>query len=134
MIRIERPPNFAAIVNVIPHAKKDGVLFAYGEDIFNPSNAVIPKWLIAHEELHCARQTNPEAWWQRYLFDREFRYQEELVAHTAEYRSACRAMKGGSMSKAGLLDRTARRLIAPFYGYRISLHQALQDVLRESRA
>ena len=133
MIRIERPPNYDAIVQVFPKAATHGVLFAYGEDIFNPSNANIPKWIAAHEYKHCARQflTTPESWWGLYLKDPEFRYYEEVLAHAAEYREALTFTPNDRNAMAKLLDRTARRLIAPLYEYTgKTLQLALKDVAR----
>lgn len=127
MIRREHPPNFDAIVAAFPIAGRGSVIFAYGEDIFNPSNISIPKWLAAHEYKHCARQavTSPEAWWKSYLNDSEFRYQEELLGHVEEFK---KGVKG--YSRAGLLNRTAERLIAPLYNYwpPRTFKQAIADI------
>src|SRR6266403_4994244 len=100
VIKIEQPPNFERIHAVFPNAGDKGVLVAYGEDIFNPSNVHISPALLAHEYRHCARQwqADPEAWWEKYMTDQEFRYHEELIAHAEEY--ACQA----KMTK----DRNAR--------------------------
>lgn len=131
MIRIERPPNFDAILEAFPDAGKPGVLFAYGENIFNPSNVKIPNWLIAHEYKHCARQflTSAEVWWEGYLTDQAFRYHEELLAHVAELREAMGASKDRN-TRFKLFDRTARRLIAPLYNYQPvkTLRDALNDI------
>ena len=132
MIRIERPPNFDEIVKVFPKAADKGVLFAYGEDIFNPSNVSIPTWIAAHEYKHCARQflSSPEAWWQQYLTDQEFRYREELIAHNAEMIEAIGLAKRDRNVYAKILDRTARRVVAHLYNYDPpkSYRQAMIDV------
>ncbi len=132
MIRIERPPNFDAIVAVFPKADSYGVLFAYGEDVFNPSGASIPKWIMAHEYKHCARQflMTPELWWENYLTNSDFRYREELLAHAAEFNEAKDLSKRDRNVYAKLFDRTAHRLIAPLYNYQPArtLRQALNDL------
>lgn len=131
MIRIERPPNFDQILEKFPKADGHGVLFAYGEYIYNPSNVVIPHWLMAHEYRHCARQwqADPEAWWSKYLTDDEFRYGEELLAHVEEYIAQARRVKDRN-ERARLEMRTAARLIAPLYNYTPprSLAQAVRDI------
>lgn len=120
MIKIERPPNFDAIVAVFPHAKDPGILFAYGEDIYNPSDVAIPRALMEHEYRHCANQFTyeggAEAWWARYLVDQEFRYQEELVAHVSEYVSLATSTNDRNL-RAKLSMRTSQRLVAPLYNY-----------------
>jgi hypothetical protein len=129
MIRIELPPNFDRILSAFPDAGKKGVLFAYDDDIFNPSGTHIPHWLLAHESQHCERQKDPEAWWERYITDDEFRYNEELIAHVEEYRAQARTMND-SNARARLIISTASRLVAPLYNYqpRRSLNQAIKDI------
>lgn len=134
MIIVAKPPNFDAILAAFPDADKPGVIFAYGPDIFNPSGGNIPAALMAHENTHCGRQAaqRPESWWSMYLGDSEFRYQEELLAHAAEYRSQA-TPRFDRNERALLLHFTARRLIAPLYNYQPprSFSQALRDLKRE---
>jgi hypothetical protein len=133
MIRAERPPNFAAILAAFPHAGDHGVVFAYGEDIFNPSNVAIPGWLAAHEYRHCARQFifpgGAAKWWEHYISDSEFRYTEELIAHAQEYAHQLRGTRDRN-AQVRLLHRTAGRLTAPLYNYQppISFAQALREI------
>jgi hypothetical protein len=131
VIKIERPPNFEQILAKFPSADKPGVIFAYGEDIYNPSGKPIPHFILAHEYRHCARQwqADPEAWWEKYLTDDEFRYGEELIAHVEEYLAQARVTKDRN-ERARLEMRTAARLIAPLYGYTPprSLNQAVRDI------
>lgn len=128
-----RPPNFDAILEKMPDADKPGVIFAYGDQIFNPSGIEIPHALIAHEGVHCDRQyTDPDIWWYSYLRDTEFRYREELFAHVAEYGALTQTITDRNQ-RARLLHSTARRLIAPLYNYSPprSLSQALRDLTQE---
>lgn len=131
MIKIERPPNFERIHAAFPGADARGVLFAYGEDIYNPSGIFIPEFLKAHEYRHCARQwqSDPEAWWEKYVTDQEFRYHEELIAHVEEYLVQATWTKDRNQL-ARLEMRTAARLVAPLYNYQPvrSLSQALRDI------
>ena len=129
MIRIEQPPNFERILTAFPNADKKGVLFAYGNDIFNPSDIFIPDYLLAHEQQHSARQQDPEAWWEKYITDDEFRYNEELIAHTEEYIAQIKTVND-SNARTKLCVVTATRLVAPLYNYQLprSLNQAIKDI------
>jgi hypothetical protein len=131
MIRAERPPNFAAILAAFPHAGDHGVVFAYGEDIFNPSNVSIPHELMQHEYRHCARQFTygADKWWTDYIAKPDFRYGEELLAHVDEYLAAIRQTKDRN-TRAKILQRTAQRLVMPLYNYepRPTLSQAMRDL------
>lgn len=135
MIRNERPPNYDAIVEVFPHAKREGIVFAYGEDIYNPSGVKLSNPIVAHEYKHCARQFlyGAEQWWQVYLSDQQFRYSEELKAHGAEFREAIKETRRDRNAYAKLMTRTAHRLIAPLYNYepKPTLRQALLDLRAE---
>ena len=131
MIKIERPPNFDRILSAFPDAGHHGILFAYGGDVYNPSDVVIPSWLLAHEYRHCARQwqSDPDAWWEKYITDDEFRYEEELLAHAEEYVWQALRVKDRN-ARARLEMRTAARLVAPLYNYAPprSLAQAIRDI------
>lgn len=147
MIIVERPPNFDQILAAFPDAGKPGVIFAYGEHIYNPTGNPIPPALLAHEAVHQRRQITGEGsralgspemltnlWWKFYLSDPEFRYTEELKAHVAEYK----AQLGPRIDRnyrAKLLVSTAARLVAPLYAYDPprSIKQAISDLQEEIR-
>ena len=131
MIIEEKPPNFDRILAAFPDAGGPGIIFAYGQNIYNPSGKMIPPALMAHEAVHCSRQDGlflPDAWWGLYLTDAQFRYNEELLAHVAEYKAQAGGLDGNYRAK--LLMSTARRLIAPLYNYQPPrrLHDALHDL------
>lgn len=133
MIILDRPPNFEQVHAAFPKAGQPGVLFAFYPNIHNPSGIVVPPALIAHEEVHLNRQRNggPTKWWESYLSDSEFRYNEELLAHVAEFK----ALRAGNDRNfvARMLLSTALRLIAPLYNYQPprNLQQAMKDLKRE---
>jgi hypothetical protein len=133
VIIAERPPNFELIHLHFPNADKPGVIFAYAGNIYNPSGGVIPPALIAHEDVHLKRQVDEGAdrWWHRYILDSGFRYEEELLAHAAEFKMQ-RSTKDRNFG-AALLVRTALRLVAPLYNYDPprTLQQALKDLQKE---
>ena len=115
-IVVADPQNIEAIAKAFPH-RSTGVIYAYGDIVYNPSGIVIPPALIAHETAHGLRQLIPEAWWNLYITDPEFRYREELYGHAAELR----ALKTGDRNRnANLVMQTTLRLLAPFYEYGLS--------------
>lgn len=100
------PPNIDAIAKVFPLARrKQTIVFAYEDAIFNPWSIDLPIWIRMHEGEHGARQMgHPEEWWERYLTDKQFRLQEELFAHAAELKSRSEALPSRQQRRAALAD------------------------------
>lgn len=121
----QRPPNFDKILQVFPMAVMPGVVFAYGDKIYIPSGADIAPEILSHERVHCERQIvmGVEAWWDRYLIDPRFRYEEELLAHKVEY-SFLRGLYPGQARKQAILSHVAQKLSAKLYGSMVTLEQA----------
>lgn len=121
----EKPPNFADIVKVCPTAIRVGVIFSWGDKIYNPSKVPIPRHLIAHEGVHGYRQrlAGIEKWWDRYLKEPLFRLDEEIYAHHQEYLVALRNIGPGS------LRDIANRLCGPLYGGLLNYDQAVRAIL-----
>jgi hypothetical protein len=138
-IEIANPPNFEKIVAAFPKATGHGVIFAWGDTIYNPSGIEIPPPLLAHEAVHGQRQTENvgsifrsevvERWWDKYIIDPEFRYYEELPAHAAEFHKIMHMVHDRNQ-RAKLMMSTAQRLLAPLYNYGVpkSLNQAICDL------
>lgn len=133
MIILDRPPNFERIQAAFPKSVNPGVMFAYDGNIYNPSGIVIPPALIAHEQVHLDRQkvTGADMWWDMYLNDNEFRYEEELLAHVAEFLTQLTSRDRNFGAR--LMMHTALRLVAPLYNYQPprSLQEAMKDLRRE---
>jgi hypothetical protein len=140
VIKTEWPPNIEQIAAAFPHVVRarlpaehpdhvQGILFAYGEDIYNPHKVWIPKALYVHEIRHCARQfaIGAASWWEQYIADQDFRYAEEAIAHADEYKAQ---LTGDRNARARLSMRTAQRLVADLYNYDPprSLKQAMGDI------
>ena len=55
-IIVARPPNFAAIAAALPMADKPGVIFCFGDSIYNPAGGPISPWIMTHERVHSKQQ------------------------------------------------------------------------------
>lgn len=114
------PPNYSEINRVFKVRGKP-VLFCFGDVIHNPSRINVPPQLLVHEAVHSRRQgSGPEFWWRRYIDDLQFRLDEEIAAHQAEY--ACLVERG--MPQAQACDMVASRLASPLYGGMIDYARA----------
>ena len=121
-ICIDYPPLYDEIAVAFNLHPNDGVIFSWGERIYNPGGSVIPPQLIAHEVVHGQRQlkgTNTHEmnvwdWWRRYMASWEFRLAEEIPAHRAEYQHVM--ANGNRQERRSALKVTAERLAAPLYG------------------
>lgn len=97
------------------------ILWAWGDKIYNPLDIDIPRELLAHEAVHGARQLGQvESWWELYLKDAAFRYNEEVLAHRAEWRNLVK----WNRQSAAALDAIAARLASPLYGKMCSMDGA----------
>lgn len=125
----EYPPNFEEIVKVFPFAKQPGVIFTYGSAIYAPKASVdLPFSLLVHEGVHSDRQGgDPKTWWGKYLTDKDFRFEEELMAHIEEYKT----FVGESRNNRRMaLKSIAQRLASPLYGNMVSMERA-KKLLKE---
>jgi hypothetical protein len=116
IVRGKRPPNFERIAAVFPGARGKGTIFSYGDRIYLPDGGNLSRELMAHEGMHGMRQIDMgvEVWWDEYLRNPAFMFEEELLAHRAEY-AAYRAGRHGR-SRAGHLHIIAERLSGTLYG------------------
>lgn len=119
------PPNFKAIVAKFPEARNPNVIFAYAPYIYTVNRRPLPQEILDHEAVHIARQLamGVEAWWDRYLSDPQFCFDEELLAHRAEYESLGRISRP---VRRRALKIVAQKLAAPLYGRMVSTEQAMQ--------
>lgn len=124
------PPNFGDILAVFPDAIKPGVIFTYGNTIYNPSGVELSSALRAHEGIHCGRQgAEVGRWWARYLVDAEFRLEEELLGHRAEYRTFIGTTRNREAHN-NYLQQIANRLASPLYGNLLSMQQARKAITK----
>ena len=112
IITAKPPPNFDRIKEVLnppPNA-----VFTYGEHLHCPDERVIiSDDLIIHETIHSMQQgKDPEAWWQLYLIDPEFRKSQEMDAYKNQYNFYC----------SQVADRNKRALFAKRLADHFSQH------------
>lgn len=101
------------------------VIFAYGDKIYNPFDAIIPDDLMVHEETHMRQQEkfgNVKEWWKKYLDDSKFRLYQELEAYQNQYKYA-KKNYSRQMTKA-LLKKISKDLSSSVYGNIISFAEA----------
>lgn len=125
-----RPPNFDAIVKVLPKASEPGVMFAYGDKVYFPGGkGPLTRELNDHEAVHLERQSHDgvEAWWERYLTDTSFRFNEELLAHRAEYRTYCNRHLN-PVKRAQFLRTIAKRLASDLYATGLTVDTAMCEI------
>ena len=125
-IKVDWPPNIKQIEQVFPIKK--GVIFTWGQCIYNPDDIVIGRPLMAHESVHMVQQNSqPQIWWDRYLVDKDFRFKQELEAHQSEYREFCRLSRGRE-KRVKFLFLIAVRLQSPLYGSMCTIAEARKSI------
>mgnify|MGYP001575301922 CR=1 FL=1 len=97
IISASPPPNFDRIKEVLN--PPENTVFTYGERLHCPDKRVIiSDDLIVHETIHSMQQgKDPEAWWQLYLIDPEFRKSQEMDAYRNQYNFYCLKIKDRNM-------------------------------------
>jgi hypothetical protein len=126
----QRPPMFLEIAAAFPDAYSKGVIFAWGDVIYNPSGTHIQRELFAHEAVHGERQKAmgirsggsatsripPSAW------PRRSRRTGPSTGRTASFSAtAARAHRA--------LHRMAVRLASDLYGQIITYMEAKRVIV-----
>lgn len=127
---IAYPPNIETIDAAFTVRGKRGIIFAYGDTIYNPDNIIVTESLKAHEQVHSDRQgKNPDAWWEKYINVPAFRLNEEIAAHRAEFRQICQSTKSRE-ERAKCLQAISTRLASGLYLDMISPRAARAELQR----
>lgn len=130
-IIIDNPPMIAAI-DMKFHVRGKPIIYSWGKYIYNPLSINVTAELMAHERCHSLQQGHNETdiilWWHKYLDDVEFRYQQELPAHAAEYNLFCTTNKSRE-HRARFLQHVANKLAAPLYGNLVTHRQAIREIM-----
>jgi len=117
------PPNIDDIRNEFD--LPEGVIFTYGDTIYNPHGVSISEWLLEHEKVHMKQQqAGVEDWWKRYLEDPAWRLEQELEAHQREFRVFCNKVHNREKRNKALVTM-ASRLASPMYGNLINVRAAM---------
>lgn len=124
----EYPPNIDAIRAVLD-IPPNGVVFTYGDILFNPDRGYIDGSLWAHEETHARQQMQigVENWWEEYLTNDDFRLKQELEAYQNQYKHYC-SITPNREKRIVFLVRLARDLASPMYGSTISIKEAMEQI------
>lgn len=126
----DRPPLFDLIDQAF-NIRGKPVLISWGRIIYVPTGSLeVSPALMVHEETHGYRQLlygtpghmaapsegeRVTLWWLRYIRDINFRRDEEVLAHRAEYRHLC-DHAGGRNQRRRHLSIVSTKLSHPLYG------------------
>ena len=114
---IEEAPNLDLLKTTFNVDSKN-VIIAYGDTIYCPKEGM-SKDLLEHELTHCERQNfnkqSAERWWQKYMEDKDFRLQEELIAYVNQYKF-CEKVYKDRNARARILHFLSKELASERYG------------------
>lgn len=126
---VDYPPNIDDIDAVLHVKDRPGILYCYGDTIYNPGNEDVPLQLHAHEQVHSDRQgDNPGIWWHKYLSDSRFRFEEELLAYKAEWEFV-KQLPWKRTQRQLYLNSIAERLTGSMYG-NLATKQKVKELIR----
>lgn len=133
-IKTEKPPVYDAVTKAFGREPVTAI-FTYGDTIYNPGKFPLPDHIIEHEKVHMPQQLNypggPDAWWERYLQDPEFRLDQEARAYGRQYGFCCQ--KGISRpQRRALLKGLAKILAGQLYNSVVSLDTAKELIEKYS--
>lgn len=104
---------------------------AYGDTIH--AKYKLPPEVIEHERVHLEQQGHTKQgaafWWERYLADEVFRYEQELQAYRAEYRYIKVHAKDRN-KPAREAHRLAKQLSGTMYGGIVTYSEALEAITK----
>lgn len=125
------PPNYEDICAAIPGVKdKEGIVFTYGDTIYNPDGFHIDEHLDTHESVHEKQQTSMgiDEWWAKYLADKKFRLEQEIEAYRIQYRFVVKEYGLGVAS--AFVKEIARDLSGPMYGNILKYKEARKEIMK----
>ena len=129
-IKEENPPNINEILKYL--TPNYGVIYCYGDTIYNPDKVNITADLVAHEQVHTRQQgVAIDAWWYKYLIDSEFRLSQELEAYGEQYKFVKEKTSG--KLREYILDRMAQALSGETYGNLLNFAQAKSKIRNYSK-
>jgi len=106
-----------------------GIVFTYGDTIH--SAGPIPKDLMVHELVHVKQHREypggPDMWWERYLEDDKFRYEQELEAYRKQYQWVKNNVKDREKVHKHFMHY-AQCLSGSMYGKLVTLQEAMKQI------
>ena len=125
------PPNIKEIRKVFDIGNRKGIVFTYGNKLFNPSRGKIADHLLVHEMTHMAQQgEDPAKWWDKYLEDPIFRLGQEIEAYRNQYTFGMKKITDRNQ-KAVFLHRIASDLSGPIYGGIVDYKEAKELIINK---
>ena len=127
---IEQDPPHPLLLRIITAGMRPqyDTLFPWAPDIYNPSGLAIPPDIMIHEAAHIAQQgNNPEAWWQRYITDKQFRFDQELKANREQYKFVCKVLKDRN-DRARALRTIARNMAGEVYALNVTMNKIMEMI------
>lgn len=116
------PPNIELIELAL--GKQPNSIFTYSGIIYNPSKRTILRDIHIHEEVHQKQQgENADAWYARYLTDKDFRLECEIEAYGEQYKFAKEHVHDTKLLKWAL-ESMAFALSGKEYGSLVTYGQA----------
>jgi hypothetical protein len=118
------PPNIEAIKKVF-NLEGHNAVFAYGDKIYNPLKLDLQPHVIIHEQVHSVQQAaigGPEAWWGKYLVDKDFRLVQEVEAYAKQYQFARKQINNEGAKR--FLHEIASELSGSLYGNIVDYYEA----------
>ena len=123
----ELPPNWSLLNTAFPNAKEFKAIFAYGDTIYSPFGQEVSADLYVHESVHSKQQgDNPDAWWSKYIQNKNFRLKEETEAYAVQYKFVKERMSGEWSEY--LLDQVSLALSSDLYNLGISYGEARSKI------
>lgn len=127
-IVVAYPPNIEEIDKVFNVKNTKGIVYTYGDILFNPDNGYIDVTLMVHEETHTSQQGNdPKGWWDRYMTDVNFRLSQEIEAYKNQYKKFCELFIDKNI-RFKFLRKIASDLSGPMYGNIINVNEAMKAI------
>lgn len=122
------PPNYEKICKRFPIRNRTGIIFTYGNKLYNPGNGIIPDHLKIHEETHARQQQEHkngiDGWWEQYFNSSKFRLSQELEAYRNQYKSI-RSRKERRL----VLKNIAKDLSSDLYGNLVTYKKAKKLIM-----
>jgi hypothetical protein len=119
----QNPPNFAEIDRKFL-IKGKPIAFTYGDTVYVPSGHDLVDHVEVHEQIHIEQQSRIPAkeWWEKYIEDPRFRFDQELKAYQAQYQYILE--HSARPQRRMLLKKIAHDLSGAMYGYMVDFETA----------